>query len=285
MYQEIDIGQDSKLLLYKNKDFWEDILPKTFEESSYIDVITYNFNFNNYSEKSFYFKLKDLASKGVKIRLLYAKETYMENEEILVEDVFKSFVLCAKLDNNHSKIFLSDKVAYIGSANFSVGSNNNYECGIIIKDIEVIEKIRKTFVTELIEASELISIPENPFDPLHIINDLIQTLETIAPMLSHDRDAILIDQNLELIPELRNWEFAQELLENSTINFEFEFDHVFDWLNFYCDCYENRSVIESEFQILCDFVPKFYKHLQKIKSKLVKLYETEGKENVIPQQI
>lgn len=47
---------------------------------------------------------------------------------------------------NHSKIIMTDKMAYIGSANFSDESKNNNECGMLIKDKNVIDEINSVFI-------------------------------------------------------------------------------------------------------------------------------------------
>ena len=47
--------------------------------------------------------------------------------------------------HNHSKIIGTENLVYIGSQNFSYGSRNNYEAGVVIKDKEVVEKIFKSF--------------------------------------------------------------------------------------------------------------------------------------------
>ncbi|MCL2718777.1 MAG: phospholipase D-like domain-containing protein [Lachnospiraceae bacterium] len=282
MFHEIDLGNDNKLILFKNEDFWNSILPKTFEESKWIDVVTYNFNFNNYSEKSFYNKLKDLASKGISIRLVYAKETYSNNEKALVEEVFKSFVLCAKLEDNHSKIFLSNNIAYVGSANFSFHSNSNYECGIIIRNAKTIQKIRKSFLTELVSSSKFTLVPTNPFDPLHDIDDLFDVIESILPLLYRDKTCIIEKNNLELIPELRIWDDVTKILSKSAIDFEYEFTHSFSWEKFYFCYYHSKSISEEDFIELCDFVLNFSQHLHKLKNNLIKSYTIHGKENVIP---
>src|SRR6187402_3419356 len=54
---------------------------------------------------------------------------------------------------NHSKIILTDKLAYIGSANFSKESDQNFEAGIIITAPEIIRQIETQFFDQLIQRS------------------------------------------------------------------------------------------------------------------------------------
>jgi hypothetical protein len=107
--------QEGKVVFFKESNFWDDVLQKCNEETKAIYIATYNFNFNQY-EKSFYRKLSHLANLGVRVNLLYAKMSYADEDELEVEEIFKNFVLCAKLTTNHSKFFITDDFAFIGSA-------------------------------------------------------------------------------------------------------------------------------------------------------------------------
>lgn len=57
---------------------------------------------------------------------------------------------------------------FIGSANFSFGSSNNYECSVTIDNKEIISDIRKFYCGELLEESEFTNVPEcsDPFELL-----------------------------------------------------------------------------------------------------------------------
>ncbi|MGZ0135381.1 phospholipase D-like domain-containing protein [Priestia megaterium] len=103
-------------------------------------IATYNFNFRDKRykyERTFYKELSKLANLGVDIRLLYAKMTFFNDNRLEVEDIFKNFVLCAQLPTNHSKLFIADNFAYIGSANFSFGNTKNYESGVIFNNKDI----------------------------------------------------------------------------------------------------------------------------------------------------
>lgn len=55
--------------------------------------------------------------------------------------------------NNHSKIIMTENIAFVGSANYSSESSKNYESGFITRDFEVISKIRDTFIQTVEEHS------------------------------------------------------------------------------------------------------------------------------------
>lgn len=171
-YQEIDLGNNNKLIFFQNWDFWDKILPSSVLESERIDIVTYNFNFKHQQEKSVYNKLLSLAEKGVYVRLFYSPEAIQKG---LIDDIFGNEILCVELPNNHCKIFVSDNKAYIGSANFSLGSNNNYECGFFTENKEVIDKIRTTMNNFIWKngGAQIITIPDIG-DPLFEIYDIIK---------------------------------------------------------------------------------------------------------------
>lgn len=48
--------------------------------------------------------------------------------------------------DNHSKIIMTENIAFVGSANYSSESSNNYEIGFITRDANVISEIKAVFV-------------------------------------------------------------------------------------------------------------------------------------------
>jgi hypothetical protein len=48
--------------------------------------------------------------------------------------------------HNHSKIIMTNNVAYIGSANFTFASKKSFETGILIYDSDIIEKLKKDII-------------------------------------------------------------------------------------------------------------------------------------------
>lgn len=48
--------------------------------------------------------------------------------------------------NNHSKIIMTENIAFVGSANYSSESSNNYEIGFITRDANVISEIKEVFI-------------------------------------------------------------------------------------------------------------------------------------------
>jgi phosphatidylserine/phosphatidylglycerophosphate/cardiolipin synthase-like enzyme len=55
--------------------------------------------------------------------------------------------------HNHSKLIITDQAAYIGSANFSPESSQNYECGVIYRNPDAIALIRRNVFGNLLRQS------------------------------------------------------------------------------------------------------------------------------------
>ncbi|MGM0970834.1 MAG: hypothetical protein ACQEWR_19950 [Bacillota bacterium] len=53
--------------------------------------------------------------------------------------------------NNHAKIIMTNNIGYIGSANYSSESANNFEAGVIIEDEHAIFQI-KDIIDEEVES-------------------------------------------------------------------------------------------------------------------------------------
>lgn len=72
-------------------------------------------------------------------------ETNNIYKEILEPRSFKANLIAFKNKKNHSKIICTDSAVYIGPQSYSEASKCNYECGIIIRDRDYIEKVIEFF--------------------------------------------------------------------------------------------------------------------------------------------
>lgn len=92
-------------------------------------------NIPNRFQSYFNSRVRDRAKKNI--------DVYLDklNPDNYTADVATFFNF-----DNHSKIIMTDAVAYIGSANFSSESSRNFECGVLIKDRAIIEQIEREFL-------------------------------------------------------------------------------------------------------------------------------------------
>lgn len=277
MYKEIDLGNNNTLVLFCDEDFWSRLIPNYFEDSNTIDIVTYNFNFIHKNERSFYNKLIELSQKGVGIRLLYAKSTFSKLNDIEIEDIFKQSIICANLENNHAKIFVSDTVAFIGSANFSIGSNTNYECGIIIRDEDTINKISEEFVTELFKRSELINIPYLIMnDPMRTVLLLEYTIDKINNIIYEGED-LRKSKNIDLIFKLRFYDDIKDVLEKIGICF----NSLFDLYLILRMLSQEEDLVDVQYNFIKDEIKNYICELKvvikKVKDYLTMSYKEKGR--------
>jgi hypothetical protein len=178
MYSEITISKETKLILYQNYDFWNKVISENIEPCDDITIITYNFNFTNYGKNSFFELLISLLEKGCNVRLIYSKS----NGTNEINGFINKFGIISECKDNHSKIFFSNKFAYMGSSNFSYGSNNNIENGFITTNKKIVSQFNK-FVLPIYSSTALCwkvipeIIPVN--DEMKQIQNCIEKLETL----------------------------------------------------------------------------------------------------------
>lgn len=195
-YNKITLTNEISLIMFKEYNFWDKMLNDYTKNSKQIDIVTYNMNFTTKFGNSVYLKLKDLTNRGININLIYATETAPEYLKPIMDDWFRNFVLCGKEVSNHSKMFISDEVAFIGSANFSFSSNNNYECGVLIKNPHIIKKIRQQFIGELIDSMDFLTSPFLRLsDPLQQIDEALEAITLCNQFNSYANSSLFLQDN------------------------------------------------------------------------------------------
>ena len=268
-YEEISLGNENKLIFFRNWNLWDRLLPDSVLESETIDIVTYNFDFKNKQDDSVYNKLLSLAEKGVYIRLFYSPRVSQDN---LIDDIFGDEILCVKLPDNHCKIFASDTKAYIGSANFSLGSNNNYECGFLTENKEVINNIKTSILNNFIwknKNAEIVTFPNigDPLFELHlIVKDIKQCIDKIesknysGEYLSFNYQGIYyLNENIEKAKLPCN---AKKLLWYYEI-----FNYIMDKPN-----YDKSEIIKIK-----EFLIELLDYMDKLKKELIIYYEKYGR--------
>lgn len=126
----------------KDKDFLLKQLEQVDSECK-IEIITNIPNrFETYYNSRLGHTYKEKARTNINT---YLKKLNPENYDVKIETYFNF--------DNHMKIIVTDNVAYIGSANYSNESENNFEAGTITKDKEFIKYLFKEFFEEIKEES------------------------------------------------------------------------------------------------------------------------------------
>ncbi|KGR89717.1 hypothetical protein CD30_15665 [Ureibacillus massiliensis 4400831 = CIP 108448 = CCUG 49529] len=259
---------DGKVVFFKESNFWDELLSRVTRKTGTIYIATYNFNFNQYP-RSFYEKLAGLANVGVDVRLLYATMTNATSDNLEIEEVFKNFVLCAQLEANHSKLFITDDFAFVGSANFSFGSNRNYESGVIFKNKEIVEKIAKYYRSVLLENSEFINVPQS-MDPFGFLSGLLSATEDLR---KRELEELYEEKIREIIPELR---FLDDLKKYFN-----ELNYIvppeYDWFKFYMQLYNEEQVYNVQFEEFKSYLDDAHDYLTHAISFINEQYRTIGR--------
>lgn len=220
MIKKIKVSKDSYIIFFQNIDFWNKILAKSVSSTKKIDIVTYNFNFVDYGNNSFCRKIFDLINHGCCVRLIYAKN----NSNDLVNSFINKFGIVGKLEENHSKLFLADNFAFVGSSNFTFHSNSNIECGFITTNKQLIKEIRKNLLSIYYEHNDFkwITLPEDlPF--FEYLNDFEIFLDLLKSLKRNYLKNKNITQNLYL-------NICQKKPTNMFKSLKFEIDE--DWDNF-----------------------------------------------------
>lgn len=209
----INHGDVSVLYTFRECNFQEmlDLLPG----SNWIDISTFNIS---QKDKA----LHEILAKcqGVPVRFITKIPNWMEY--YWRADQRKSFkelfaIYRARLDpaqykcrfqgffnvHNHSKLVITDRAAYIGSANYSVESSKNHECGVIFYHPEVIHRIR----VEMFEWLLGTSFPRDVSELNKARMYFQQFLEGI-PNIFAPLDEGLFEPNDDVISGLRGFDFS-----------------------------------------------------------------------------
>ncbi|QEQ20783.1 phospholipase D-like domain-containing protein [Bacillus sp. BS98] len=269
MMKEIPF-QEGKVIFFKEANLWNDLLERCKSDTKTIDIATYNFNFMNKYERSFYKELSTLANLGIDVRLLYSIMTFSKEDKLEVEEIFKNFVLCAKLTTNHSKIFITDNFAYIGSANFSFNSNKNYECGVIFDNKEIVSKIRELFMGELFEQSELTNIPKC-FDPFDFLPRILNVVEVLSKI--EKKEDLCTDNNIENIAQLRYLDDLEKNLKDLGLPVPVHFD----WWQLFMLLSEKKQVPDFMFHNFKEYLYALSLYLNNVTQYVNEQYESIGR--------
>lgn len=165
MINKIKISDNAELIFSKDECGYEEVI-NDFKKANIIKIATFNISAENSRLLNEIKNLKDTteievitnipnryatyysdaARKRAKKNITsYAKQLNPENFDPMVSSYFNF--------NNHSKIILTENIAYIGSANASDESNMNFEGGVIIKDKKIIREIIRNTIPMIKEDS------------------------------------------------------------------------------------------------------------------------------------
>ena len=165
MIKKIKVTDEVAIVFTHNDCGYQDVLD-TFDDAIWVDVVTYNLS----SHDDRLLKMLRELPKTVDVRVItnipkrfdtyYGDKpksrfkTMLSNyRAFLAPENFVADATSFFNVSNHSKIVMTDDLAYIGSANFSAESADNFECGVLFSSKAIIEKIREAIVEEIVSFS------------------------------------------------------------------------------------------------------------------------------------
>ncbi|EMR05789.1 hypothetical protein C772_02277 [Bhargavaea cecembensis DSE10] len=194
----VSISEKSYLLYHKGDNLISEIFTPEhiLEEATFLYISTYNFNFE---DKGYYPSqiptmhqfLINAANSGIDVRLIYQIQT--NNKNAKPSEEFQQLITVLNLPNNHVKCILTDKIAYIGSANFSFGSNNNHECGLLFWDEEQILKYKENVFFDKLSMESRLVIDAPTLDIVSL-RQLEQQLKKIYHQYIQNKDKLCQEQ-------------------------------------------------------------------------------------------
>lgn len=165
MINRIKISDNAELIFSKNECGYEKVI-NDFKKAKIIKIVTFNISAENSRLLNEIKNLKDTTEVEVitnipnRYATYYsdaarkrAKKNIISYADQLNPESFSPMVSSYFNFSNHSKIILTENIAYIGSANASDESNMNFEGGVLIKDKKIISDIIRTTIPMIKEDS------------------------------------------------------------------------------------------------------------------------------------
>lgn len=324
MKQKIKISETIEAILTRGVCGYEDVL-NDFENAKHIRIVTYNIS------KELEMKLNKLRqlNKNSDVKIITnipgrfeqyygrAKERANNNIVDYMKKVSPSNFISDSSSffnfNNHSKIFATENIAYIGSANFSDESDNNFECGVLFTDKTIVNKLINELISSIEndsilylgkEYEELLILIQNVFSQLNITYStckgfVIDEYRTVKNgefyydpnidefNLSHIEDLLSSVFQLE---DFHSSKQFQQMVKTSNIKYDFKrINKIIDILDsdssIYhfasfdfsktVDDYINENSIEIVEETLEKFSQNSIQNASDIKGDLIDICETE----------
>jgi hypothetical protein len=206
-----------EMILTKGECAYQEVL-NGFKDASYVTVVTYNISKNQYGLLD---QLCELAAAvrviaaipgrldayfGYSAKAKYLKKNAADAIELylkkLAPEQFGPQASVSLCFDNHAKIIMTEKIAYVGSANFSEESANNWEAGIIVRDPEALKKL-DSFV-DAIERDSVRYYGKGMLDRIVPLATARQRLAELNGVLAEDFEKLELEELKEAVKQMRD---------------------------------------------------------------------------------
>lgn len=183
---KLSYQKDAHIELFKDSFNWVNplVLPSYMEDDS-IDIATFNINLNkkNREPNSIYTLVEQLGMRDIPITITYTDDAWKSKADDYKDDDISQVVNLRKVNNNHSKVFLSRKFLHIGSSNFSLGSGYKFECGITISNQDLIKTFKQKFFQQYLYKMQSKWSSQTIITDSSIARDVIKTIDFFQSIL------------------------------------------------------------------------------------------------------
>lgn len=270
---------NGEIILSYQENGYQKIIEQ-FNDSSYINIVT--FNINTFEPTTELIKELRKVKSSIPITLILnipgRREDYINKrtrliDEVAVENAKKKIKYTLNVlerskfgdlniyfnFDNHSKLIMTDAIAYIGSQNFSDASKENFELGVLIDDPKKVSRINKEIFMEIKKHSIRYATSEYAIvmeEIARIMRDLLQDIrQTIFIWMGDEpyiKEIEIIDIDNIYFPE-QKWEEFKEL--------HYKFEEIIDNLvNDYPSEF-NKGEAEKKVEFLRDLITNFSSEL------------------------
>lgn len=240
-----------------------------FQNTSFIGVLTYNIS---PKDDSFLLNaLKEACGKGVEVVLITNipkrfPAYYGDSYAIAASNAIRAYLMALNpqkygpnmdtyfLFKNHAKIMVTDHIAYWGSGNFSDESKNNFECGAISTDLNIISHL-KNEIFPLIKAA---SVPYYRHNFIQAIYQLRGAVELCRNIRNAVFEASFVpwedyDTGFETrwIYDTQNSGITHKLLEEFLYNFK-QYEDALKVIDTIVDEYWEEDALPSDVEKLSE---------------------------------
>ncbi|MEK4563762.1 phospholipase D-like domain-containing protein [Alkalihalobacillus sp. FSL R5-0424] len=192
MRKEINL-KNARLVMTRDELGFSEII-NDFKTAKYIYILTYNiskfddFLLDKLQNTSDSTEIKIFTNIPNRFESYFAKSHANQAEKLI--NIYLEKLDPVKFNNqlstyfafgNHSKIIMTNNIAYIGSANYSKESANNFETGVIVEDSHTINEI-KDLINEVVKPH---SEDYYEFETLPLLL-LIRTVEEFSTYLKEE---------------------------------------------------------------------------------------------------
>lgn len=204
-YKKLNIYNENINIIFgknnilESKEYQFNDVLKDAKSSKILRIVLYNISSSSYNELlEEIYKLEGIEDGKIIINIPSFKKNregkyYVDNKEKRKKDLehylskfdknnFKSnFDIKCSFDN-HSKIYGTENILYLGSQNFTQASLDNYEVGVTIKDKEIIKSFYEVSFEEIWNHSFSFNkeFLETFFEFSHLFLELSNLLEKVA---------------------------------------------------------------------------------------------------------